>query len=79
MNNKVNNAAATLTQAAFTEHRGAYFDSVSGTLNHILVADIICLKRYTKHPMDFPALAPVLALPDPASLDALLVYFILSF
>ena len=72
MNNKVYDATATLTPDDFTEHRGAFFGSVSGTLNHILVADIIWLKRYARHPMDFPALAPVLALPDPASLNAVL-------
>lgn len=53
-------AASALTEAQFAEDRGAFFGSVRGTLNHILVADRIWLARIEN------------AGPRPAALDELL-------
>jgi uncharacterized damage-inducible protein DinB len=46
-NERVYEAAATLTEAEFVQPTGVVFDSVMGTLNHILAADRIWMKRFT--------------------------------
>jgi len=46
-NRVIFNAAADLTDAEFTRDTGVFFSSLCGTLNHILVADRIWLKRFT--------------------------------
>lgn len=40
-------AAHELTPEAYHENKGAFFGSLSGTLNHILAADRIWMKRFT--------------------------------
>ncbi len=44
-NRRLYETAAALTDAQFREDRGAFFGSVLGTLNHLLVADQIWLER----------------------------------
>jgi len=39
--------AASLSPQAYRENRGAYFGSLHGTLNHLLVADRIWMSRFT--------------------------------
>jgi uncharacterized damage-inducible protein DinB len=46
-NGRIYDAAAQLTQDEFRRDTGVFFKSVMGTLNHILVADRIWLKRFT--------------------------------
>ena len=46
-NARVYEAAAALDEEAFRRDTGAFFKSMMGTLNHILVADRIWLKRMT--------------------------------
>ncbi len=46
-NSAVYEAAAALTQAERDQDLGAFFKSVAGTLNHLLVADRIWMKRFT--------------------------------
>lgn len=46
-NERVYNAAAKLSAEDYRADRGAFFKSVHGTLNHILVADRIWMKRFT--------------------------------
>ncbi len=46
-NQRLYEAAAFLTEAEFNENKGAFFGSVCNTLNHLLVADRIWLKRFT--------------------------------
>jgi uncharacterized damage-inducible protein DinB len=46
-NERVYEVAASLTEAEFTQQTGVVFGSVMGTLNHILVADRIWMKRFT--------------------------------
>ncbi|HEV7310255.1 DinB family protein [Ensifer sp.] len=41
-------AAAELTDAELRESRGAFFGSVLSTLNHILVADRVWMRRFTQ-------------------------------
>src|SRR5699024_8237531 len=46
-NAAVYDAAAQLDDAALNHDTGAFFGSLLGTLNHVLVADRIWLKRFT--------------------------------
>ena len=46
-NARVYDAAAALPEVAYNQDTGAFFESLSGTLNHVLVADRIWLKRFT--------------------------------
>ncbi|MBB3019230.1 putative damage-inducible protein DinB [Microvirga lupini] len=46
-NERIYAVAAQLSDADYRADRGAFFKSVHGTLNHILVADRIWLRRFT--------------------------------
>jgi uncharacterized damage-inducible protein DinB len=46
-NARLYDAAACLTEAQFREDLGAFFRSVQGTLNHLLVTDRIWMQRMT--------------------------------
>lgn len=72
MNRQVYGAAAGLSEAALRAPRGAFFGSILGTLNHLMIGDVIWLKRLSVHPGKHSALDGVRASPLPASLDALL-------
>lgn len=72
MNDKLYVAAADLPMEEVSADRRAFFGSILGTLNHLLVADIIWLKRFARHPADFPSLAAVICLRDPVGLSELL-------
>ncbi|WP_250459362.1 DinB family protein [Microbulbifer litoralis] len=69
MNLKVYEAAACLSAEDLARDRGAFFGSVLGTLNHILVADTIWLKRFATHPSCLNSLREVVDLEDPKNLD----------
>lgn len=72
MNDKLYEAAAALPPQELAADRKAFFGSLLATLNHIAVADTIWLKRFAGHPRFAAALAPIAALPAPASLDQML-------
>ena len=46
-NRRLFEAAAALSEADYRADQGAFFKSVQGTLNHMLVADRIWMKRFT--------------------------------
>jgi uncharacterized damage-inducible protein DinB len=46
-NERLYDAAAKLSDADYRADRGAFFKSVHGTLNHMLVADHIWMRRFT--------------------------------
>jgi len=68
MNDKLYNTAAQLPADELAKDRGAFFGSLQGTLNHIMVADIIWLQRFSEHPAQHPALDQIRALPKPQTL-----------
>lgn len=72
MNSRLYAAAATLTDHALREDRGAFFGSIIGTLNHLLAGDTIWLQRFVRHPATHRALEPVRRLPAPNGLSQLL-------
>ena len=72
MNGNLQRAAAALPAEAIDAPRGAFFGSILGTLNHLVVADTIWLKRFAASDTDgrWPALGPLAAVAMPAGLDA---------
>ncbi len=70
MNRKLIAAAATLPEDEIDRDHGAFFGSVLGTLNHLVVADTLWLKRLAAHPACAGVLEPLRDTPMPAALDA---------
>jgi uncharacterized damage-inducible protein DinB len=65
--------ASKLSVAELSLDRQAFFGSILGTLNHILVGDIIWLKRFAQHPANYAELAIVRSMPQPTGLAQLLI------
>lgn len=72
MNTKLYSAAMQLPDEELARDRKAFFKSILGTLNHLVVADTIWLNRYRQHPANFSVLNPVQGWPMPTSLDQIL-------
>ena len=72
MNAKLYAAAAKLGASELAKDRGAFFGSILGTLNHLVVGDTIWLKRFAAHPSNPAALDPIRALPQPLALNEVL-------
>lgn len=64
MNGRLYAAAGRLDASELAAERGAFFGSILGTLNHIVVGDTIWLQRFAAHPSG-AALQDVAALPKP--------------
>lgn len=56
MNTKVYRVCASLPEAALHEDRGAFFQSIYLTLNHIAYSDLAFLSRFTGQPAEVPPL-----------------------
>lgn len=69
MNGRIYDAAAKLTPAEIAQDRGAFFGSILGTLEHLVVGDTLWLRRFADHPTLAVPLAAVAALPPPTALD----------
>ena len=74
MNSRLYSVAASLSTDELTQNKGAFFGSLLGTLNHLVVADRIWLRRFSAHPSGHIALNPVRELPEPESLDEILYH-----
>lgn len=72
MNARVYDAAAKLPAQDLAADRGAFFGSIIGTLNHLVVADTIWLQRFANHPAQHPTLEPLRKTARPAALNQIL-------
>ncbi|WP_020410426.1 DinB family protein [Hahella ganghwensis] len=72
MNRKIYDCARTLSRDVLWMDRGAFFKSILGTLNHVMVGDILWLNRYRDHPRHYPALNHLESFPKPQTLDQIL-------
>jgi len=72
MNQRIYEAAKQLSDDKLKEDKQAFFGSILGTLNHILVADIIWLKRFSTHPSNHGSLDLIRQLEQPANLKQIL-------
>ncbi|MCC6948667.1 MAG: damage-inducible protein DinB [Bradyrhizobiaceae bacterium] len=59
-NERLYDAAAKLSDTDYRADRGAFFKSVHGTLNHLLVADRIWMRRFTGEGEQPPSLDAIL-------------------
>lgn len=69
MNSKVYEAAGQLSAKDLAKDRGAFFGSILGTLNHIVIGDTVWLKRFATHPACVESLREVVGLSNPKSLN----------
>jgi len=69
MNARLYAAAERIPAEELAQDRGAFFGSIIGTLNHLVVTDTIWLKRFATHPSNPKALDPIRALPQPTALN----------
>jgi len=72
MNARLYSAAGRLPTSVLQEDKKAYFGSILGTLNHIMVGDILWLKRFALHPSQPKSLEPIRNVTAPTSLDEIL-------
>lgn len=72
MNQRQLEAAAQLPTQALNRDAGAFFGSILGTLNHILVGDIVWLKRFAEHPKRYTSLEALRQRKRPDRLDQIL-------
>lgn len=69
MNEKLFDAASQLSEDSLRQDKGAFFGSVLGTLNHLMVGDIAWLKRFSTEPDRFRSLDNIREINTPESLD----------
>ena len=72
MNQRQYSASANLAEHELSEDKGAFFKSVLETLNHIMVGDIIWLKRFAEHPSSSDALSYICEIEKPKNLNSVL-------
>jgi uncharacterized damage-inducible protein DinB len=69
MNQRLFSAAAKFSDEDLKKDCCAFFKSVFGTLNHIMVGDIVWLKRFAEHPSSQASLSYITSLEKPQSLS----------
>src|SRR3546814_9374178 len=69
MNAKICEAAKGLPDQELVADRKAYFGSILGTLNHLIVGDTIWLNRFATHPANYVSLAVLKNFPIPTALN----------
>jgi len=72
MNRRLYEKVQELPTDEIARERGAFFGSILGTLNHIMVGDLIWLRRMAASPSCADALAPLDGMPRPTALRDLL-------
>jgi len=68
VNRRLYDKVQLLSAAEITKDRGAFFGSILGTLNHILVGDMFWLRRFSSSKLCKQVLAPIRDMPMPTSL-----------
>jgi len=71
INQRIYAASSELSGFEINEDKGAFFKSILGTLNHILVGDIIWLKRFAYHPSSKKVLSYISSIERPKSLGSI--------
>ena len=79
MNKRMLNASEDLSKESLREDKGAFFKSVIGTLNHILIGDILWLKRFSTHPNKYASLKYLSEVKKPEKLDEIIFNDLVSF
>jgi len=79
MNQRIVKASENLSSDSLAADKGAFFKSVIGTLNHIMIGDIFWLKRFSTHPRGYVSLQSLNEIKPPEGLDAILFNDLISF
>ena len=69
MNKRIFEASKKLSNSKLNEDKGAFFKSIIGSLNHIMIGDILWLKRFSAHPGEYVALKKMESFLKPNKLD----------
>ena len=72
MNQRMFEASSKLPDNVLNEDKGAFFKTILKTLNHIMIGDILWLKRFSNHPHKFSSLEEIHSFTDPETLDRIL-------
>jgi len=72
MNQRLYKAVSKLPDEKIKENKGAFFKSLFGTLNHILVGDIIWLSRFATDPSSKDTLSYFVNIEKPKSLNSVI-------
>lgn len=72
MNERIFEASNNLSNSTLSEDKGAFFKSIIMTLNHIMIGDILWLKRFSKHPSDYTSLKQMSEFQQAERLDQIL-------
>ncbi|NVK56543.1 MAG: DinB family protein [Alteromonadaceae bacterium] len=72
MNEQVFTAALKFDEDFLQKDLGAFFKSINGTLNHILVGDIIWFTRFSSHSEKFTSLVEISEIAQPVYLNEIL-------
>ncbi|AWB68923.1 damage-inducible protein DinB [Saccharobesus litoralis] len=72
LNQSFYQAASQLDEAALNLDRQAFFPSILATLNHLIVGDILWLKRFATHPSQLSALNALADYPAATSLEQIM-------
>lgn len=79
MNKRIFNASSALSDDSLAEDKGAFFKSIINTLSHIMIGDILWLKRFAKHLTNYGSLLPLNDIKQPETLDSVLFKEMSSF
>ncbi|MEH6358580.1 MAG: DinB family protein [Pseudomonadales bacterium] len=72
MNEAIYKASSKVNSDELNKDRGAFFGSIFGTLNHLMVGDIFWFKRFAEHQFKFPSLEYFRLIETPSSLKAVI-------
>ncbi|MDO6421540.1 DinB family protein [Saccharophagus degradans] len=72
MNKQVYEAALNLDDELLKKDLGSFFHSINGTLNHILVGDLLWFSRFTAHSKKYESLVKIASVAQPKSLNEIL-------
>jgi len=72
MNQRIFEASSNLSDEILNEDKGAFFKSILMTLNHIMIGDILWLKRFSEHPGNYTSLKQINDFTQPERLDQIL-------
>lgn len=69
MNRNLYTAAAQLPPAELTADKHTFFGSIIGTFNHLVIGDLIWLRRFANHPRQYPQLQNIAHFPHTNQLN----------
>lgn len=69
LNEQVYQASERLSAAELEQDLGAFFKSILGTLNHLIVGDLLWLTRFSEHSPRYQSLARLAVYPKPSALN----------